>query len=131
MSNIIYQDLIKNQRKNLILEKKLSLSDLKRIASHLLESIFTENCSLWKSENNSDFVNFFFNGKKQALHRLLYYNFVDDIDNTQYLKYSCLNKGKCCCLNHIIKVNNNELINHEVNNIDINNKNKKKITVEF
>ena len=131
MSNIIYQDLIKNQRKNLILEKKLSLSDLKRIASHLTESIFTKNCSLWTSENNSDFVNFFFNGKKQALHRLLYYNFVDDINNTQYLKYSCDNKGKCCCLQHIIKVNNNELINHEVNNIDINNKNKKKITVEF
>ena len=68
MSNIIYQDLIKNQRKNLILEKKLSLSDLKRIASHLSDSIFTENCSLWTSENNSDFVNFFFSSLNCLCH---------------------------------------------------------------
>ena len=137
--NIIFQDLIKNQRKILLPERKLSLSDLKRISSYLTTSIFTENCSIWcgyvtEIKNNCHFVNFFFNGKKQALHRILYYNFVDDICDNEYLKFSCDNKGKCCCINHIMKVVNTTdkpKPHYETVEIDVVPKNKKKITVEF
>jgi len=108
--NLIFQELIQNQRKNLSADKKLNLSDLKRISSYLNKSIFTEDeCSLWDGyvteiKKSSAFVNFFFNGKKQALHRLLYYNFINDINDNEYLKFTCINKGKCCCINHLVLV---------------------------
>jgi hypothetical protein len=111
--NIIYQELIKNQRKDLTLEKKLKLSDLKRISSYLSTSIFGNNCSIWNGyitefKNNSHYINFYFNGKKHALHRLLYYNFIGEIEENEYLKYKCVNKGRCCCIEHFEKVNSNE-----------------------
>ena len=147
--NLLFQELIKNQRKNLSNDRKLGLSDLKRISSYLNKSIFVEECSLWDGyiteiKNSTSFVNFFYNGKKQALHRLLYYNFVDDVSDNEYLKFSCENKGKCCCIKHILKLKKNEKKtiekpNMSENNTENNTENndsenstvKKKITVEF
>jgi hypothetical protein len=147
--NLLYQELIKNQRKNLSNDRKLGLYDLKRISSYLNKSIFVEECSLWDGyiteiKNSTSFVNFFYNGKKQALHRLLYYNFVDDVSDNEYLKFSCENKGKCCCIKHILKLKKNEKKtiekpNMSENNTENNTENndsetstvKKKITVEF
>jgi len=122
--NNIFQELIRNQRKDLVLEKKLKLSDLKRISSYLSTSIFENNCSIWNGyisefKNNSFYINFYFNGKKHALHRLLYYNFIGNIDDNEYLKYNCVNKGKCCCLKHFHLVDNQE--RKEENHIDISN----------
>jgi hypothetical protein len=122
--NIIFQELIRNQRKDLVLEKKLKLSDLKRISSYLSTSIFENNCSIWNGyisefKNNSFYINFYFNGKKHALHRLLYYNFIGNIDDNEYLKYNCINKGKCCCLKHFHLINNEEKKIEKV--IDISN----------
>ena len=141
MNNIIFQELIKNQRKNLLSNKKLSFSDLKRISSYINTSIFNNECSLWlgyvtlvsnkTKVNTSSFVNFFFNGKKQALHRILYYNFIGELADSEYLKYTCNNKGNCCTLLHIIKVNNLPEINNLSEFEDKDSKNKKKITVEF
>jgi len=137
--NIIYQELIKKQRKNISVDKKLSLSDLKRISLQLSNSIFTEKCVLWEGyvteiKNTNALVNFFFNGKKQALHRLLYNNFIEDISENEYLKFSCENKGKCCSIIHIIllkeKVENNLDIKIDDENQE-NNKEKKNIIVEF
>ena len=103
---IIYQELIQKQRKNLVGDRKLSVQDLNRIASYLPDSIFTNKCSLWQGYiteiNNNSFVNFFFNGKKQALHRILFYNFINDVNSNEYLKFTCENKGKCCSVNHIV-----------------------------
>ena len=146
MNNNIFQELIKNQRKNLISDKKLSLSDLKRISSYLETSIFSNNCSFWtgyvteikstydSESKSSSFVNFFFNGKKQALHRLLYYNFVDDLLDNEYLKFNCNKKSHCCTLSHIIKVNENKSDTDKILLINIDKKESKKkkdITVEF
>lgn len=152
MNNNIFQELIKKQRKNLNSDKKLSLSDLKRIASYLNSSIFTSECSFWNGyitisklsvKSETAFVNFFFNGKKQALHRILYYNFIDDLNENEYLKFSCENKGKCCTLLHFTTVNekNKEHLQEASKEITITNseenldkkesKNKKSITVEF
>ena len=158
MNNNIFQELIKKQRKNLISDKKLSLSDLKRIASYLNSSICTDQCSFWNGyvttnklsvKSETSFVNFFFNGKKQALHRILYYNFIDELNENEYLKFNCENKGKCCSLQHFSKVKEKdkpkdkeiELVtskepiiseeNLEINNSKKESKNKKPITVEF
>ena len=143
MNNNIYQELIKNQRKNLISDKKLSLSDLKRIASYLNTSIFSNDCSFWSGyvteiksglqddseSKSSSFVNFFFNGKKQALHRILYYNFIGDLFDNEYLKFNCNKKGHCCTLSHIMKISNDKIL---LINIDKKESKKKKdITVEF
>lgn len=141
--NLIFQELIKNQRKNLLNDRKLSLSDLKRISTYLNTSIFNEECSLWTGyiteiKNSSFFINFFFNGKKQALHRLLFYNYIDDVSDNEYLKFSCENKGKCCCIKHITKLKKNnetkkieKIENNSENNDSETSKTKNKITVEL
>jgi hypothetical protein len=140
--NILFQELIQNQRKNVIIDKKLNLSDLKRISTYLTKSIFSNECSIWTGyitqfKNDSYYINFYFNGKKVALHRLLYNNFLGDLDDSEYLKYNCENKGKCCNLNHFKRVipenSFHETPNEPKDNIiDISsNKLKKNITVEF
>jgi hypothetical protein len=48
-------------------------------------------------------VNFYFNGKKCALHRLLYVNFRGKLNDNDYLYFNCNNKGKCCNINHFSK----------------------------
>jgi len=122
--NIFFQELIKNQRKNLILEKTLKLSDLRRISSYLPASIFENKCAIWNGyiteiKNDYYYINFYFNGKKHALHRLLYYNFIDDIEDDEYLKYNCIDKGKCCCIFHFTKVNQVEKYNNFSKQFDI------------
>lgn len=140
--NILFQELIQNQRKNILIEKKLNLSDLKRISTYLTKSIFSNECSIWTGyitqfKNDSYYINFYFNGKKVALHRLLYNNFLGDLDDSEYLKYNCENKGKCCNLNHfkrVIPENSSQEIHTDTKEdiIDISaNKLKKNITVEF
>jgi hypothetical protein len=90
-----------------------------------------------QSEATTQGRNFYFNGKKVALHRLLYNNFLGDLDDSEYLKYNCENKGKCCNLNHFKRVipenSFHETPNEPKDNIiDISsNKLKKNITVEF
>ena len=54
----------------------------------------------------SPYVNFYFKDKKVALHRILYHNFIGLINDGEYLKFTCENRGKCCNINHFIKYNN-------------------------
>jgi hypothetical protein len=121
---IIFQELIKNQKKTTEQSKRFSLSDIKRVSTYLNKSIFSDECSLWTGyvtefKNNSHYINFYFNGKKQVLHRLLYYNFIGEITDDEYLKYSCPNKGKCCTLKHIHKVVTNDNITSTVDMKDV------------
>ena len=95
-----------------------------RISSYLSASIFENKCAIWNGyiteiKNDYYYINFYFNGKKQALHRLLYYNFIDDIENDEYLKYNCIDKGKCCCIFHFTKVNQVEKYNNFSKQFDI------------
>ena len=110
MTDEILSELAKNQRRDVSTSKKLQYTDLKRIAKNLGTSIFDENCSIWKgyitnAKNISKgvYINFYFRGKKYALHRLLYNNFVGDLNDDEYIKFSCVNKGKCCNVNHLVK----------------------------
>jgi hypothetical protein len=113
--NDILKELLLKQLPNINPTKKLTFNDIKRISKFLTTSIFDENnCSLWngyitneKNQTKGTYINFYFNQKKIALHRLLYLNFIGDILNTEYIKFICVNKGKCCNVNHMKKVSYN------------------------
>ena len=111
MSGNYFKELMSKQIKNVHTTKKLSYNDLKRIAKYISSSIFDENtCCLWNgyitnsnNKNKGTYINFYFRQKKVALHRLLYINFIGDLTNEEYLKFSCPNKGKCCNIHHMQK----------------------------
>jgi len=116
ISNEIYMDLIKRQRKCCKDSKKLNMSELKRISKNLNVPIFdTEECSIWtgyitnnESLTKPSYINFYYRTKKIALHRLLYENFFDSLEDNQYIKFTCKNKGKCCNIKHFIVVNSDK-----------------------
>jgi hypothetical protein len=110
-NDTIFKELIQNQNKNIPVEKKLLYNDIKRISKYLNTSIFNESCSIWtgyitiiKNDQKNSYINFFFNGKKYALQRLLYINYVGYLNDSEYIKFSCDNKGKCCNVNHFHKI---------------------------
>ncbi|ARF09775.1 hypothetical protein Indivirus_3_24 [Indivirus ILV1] len=106
----ILDELIKKQLKN-VTTNKLSYEDIHRLSKYIKNSIFDENeCSLWNgyitnidNESKGVYINFYYNGKKIALHRILYSNYIGSLDESEYLKFSCENKGKCCNIKHIQK----------------------------
>ncbi|AYV76855.1 MAG: hypothetical protein Barrevirus2_8 [Barrevirus sp.] len=106
----IIDELLKKQLKSVPVNK-LSYDDIQRLGKYIKSSIFDENkCSLWNgyiansdNENKGIYINFYYKGKKIALHRILYVNYVGPLTDTEYLKFSCENKGKCCNIKHIQK----------------------------
>jgi len=143
-SNDFLKELLLNQLKNINSNKKLNYGDMKRISKFLTNSIFHESeCSLWngyvtndKNHTKGTYINFYFNKKKIALHRLLYINYVGEISNKEYIRFTCENKGKCCNINHMKKYNYNRNFSkiNNYNNINQNNINisyKNDLTIEF
>ncbi len=139
--NKILIELVNNQKQNIENEKKLDVKSLQRISRNVEGSLFEDKCILWQgyityiSSTDVHYINFFFNGKKHALHRLLYLNFIGDVKKNEYLKYTCNNKGKCCNINHIIKINSKKTLELEnsVNetNIEDNKKNNETKEIEI
>ena len=111
ISNELFEELLDKQIKNVSRDKKLRYSDLRRICKYIDTSIFkTDKCCLWSgyitninNANKGTYINFYFQKKKVALHRLLYVNFVDNLSEDEYLKFNCENKGKCCNVFHLKK----------------------------
>mgnify|MGYP001162663174 CR=1 FL=1 len=110
-NNTIFQELILKQRKDCNIDRKLTFMDLKRVSKNLTVSIFdVSQCSIWngyitnKKNSNSCYINFYFRQQKVALHRLLYENFVNNLDSNQYIKFICSCKGRCCNINHMTTV---------------------------
>ena len=139
MTDKIFNELMINQRKNICIEKKLIFNDFKRISKHLTTSIFDEiSCSLWLDFDSDDkYINFYLNKKKYSLHRLLYYNYVDELSDSEYIKFLCKNKGKCCNINHIYinkKINKNLTQVNELDNVELEiniENNSEKLIVKF
>lgn len=117
------KELVTNQLKTVPPNRRLIYKDLARITKYIETSIFDENvCCIWdgyvtnaKNAKKGTYINFFFRNKKVALHRLLYENFVGQLGDDYYLKFSCENdenRGKCCNVNHMLKYkyNTNEEI---------------------
>jgi hypothetical protein len=133
--NILLTQLIKNQLQNVELDKKFTLSDMKRVVNNLPSSIFNDSCCIWSGyitnlnkEDKKCYISFYHNNKKIALHRLLYINYIGKLEDNEYLKYTCENKGKCCCLNHINKLHiehtdKNNVIEEQINIIKKTNNN--------
>jgi len=119
--NKILVELINNQNDEIENKKRLDVKSLQRISRNIEDSIFGDKCVIWQGyityieSTNVHYVNFFFNGKKHALHRLLYLNFIGDVKSNEYLKYSCPNKGKCCNINHIYKINSKKTLDLKKN----------------
>jgi hypothetical protein len=110
-SNLYLKDLLNKQLPNIGFSKKLNYNDIKRISKFLSSSIFDPNvCCIWHgyitnelNPSRGTYINFYFNKKKIALHRLLYMNYIGEISKNEYIKFNCLNKGKCCNINHMNK----------------------------
>jgi hypothetical protein len=120
-SDKILIELIKNQKKIINNDKKLLYTDLKRISKYLTISIFGDECSIWngyitviKNDEKNSYINFYFSGKKYSLHRLLYMNYIGELLDSEYIKFKCINKGKCCNINHFYKNNKSEDTDSEV-----------------
>ena len=130
-NNVYLKELIRKQIRNVSNDKKLNYNDIKRISKFLSSSIFDmNNCCIWngyitneKNQSKGTYINFYFNKKKIALHRLLYINYVDDVNSNEYIKFSCTNKGKCCNVNHMKKYNYNKNFCEDVQDNKINDKN--------
>lgn len=100
---------------------KLSEKDLKRILKYTNIDIFGDQCVIWNgyiTQGKNKYINFFYKGKKIALHRLLYINFVGELDEHSYLTYICENAGICCNVNHI-KIKNSQQATITKHNITI------------
>ena len=114
--NQLLKELIRNQNPDVPEDKKLYLQDIQRICRNISTSPFsTDECCLWEGyitnlnkTNKGTYINFYFRHKKVALHRLLFANYVGPITNTDYLKYTCKNKGLCCNINHLEKFKYNK-----------------------
>jgi len=110
-SNELFKELISKQLKTVPTDKKLQYTDMRRICKYIMGSIFDENkCCLWNgyvtnsnNTNKGTYINFYFKKKKAALHRLLYSNFVGELEIDEYLKFNCENKGNCCNITHLKK----------------------------
>jgi len=104
-NNIIYNELIEKQLDN-ILTNKLSATDIFRISNKLNNSIFTNNCVIYNGthykKNNNYYIPFYYNYKKISLTRILFINYIESINSNIHIKYTCPNKGLCCCLNHMM-----------------------------
>ena len=113
----ILNELLNNQRKDVKSENKLNKNDILQISNNINSSIFDKNkCCIWKgyitnkNNNRGSYINFNFQkNKKKALHRLLYENYVDNLNKNEYIKYICKNKGSCCNINHFKKVKSNKI----------------------
>jgi hypothetical protein len=132
------RELVSHQLKNVPPNRRLIYKDLARITKYTELSIFDENnCCIWDgyvtnvtNAKKGTYINFFFRNKKVALHRLLYENFVEQLGDDYYLKFSCENeenKGKCCNVNHMIKYKYNSNVDDE----DVNTKKKVKVKKEL
>lgn len=113
--NSILTEMLQKQLKDIPEEQKLTYKDLVRILKNLNSPIFCEDfCSIWTGiiMNNEDskksYINFYFKKNKVSLHRLLYSNFIGEIKENEYIKFSCRNRGKCCNINHFVKINKEE-----------------------
>ena len=114
MNNIYLIELIKNQIN--ISENKLFIKEMQRIVNNIDNSIFDKNnCCLWKGpkilkpNNKGYYVNFYINGKKLSLQRILYSNYIGELNKNQYICFTCNSDGLCCNINHIKKKNNKNI----------------------
>lgn len=107
-------------------DSKLEESDIKKLLKNLPKDIFGSECAIWQGvycnkgkEKKGIYINYYFNKKKESLHRLLYKNYVNSkLGDKQYLLHTCQNK-LCCNPTHlIIKKDQHNVKKEELYKID-------------
>jgi len=125
----IVNKLFANQIDNVDAKYRLNAKDIVRLSSYIGSDPFCNSeCCRWKgaiskSSHQSKYINFWFNKKKQALHRILYLNYKGELPKNKYLRFSCPNanmRGICCNINHLDLINKDEDDN-EQNNVNVPN----------
>jgi hypothetical protein len=115
--NKIIDKLYEKQLDNVDPKYHLNEKDIVRLSTYIGSDPFAEkDCCEWKgaisnSSHQSKYINFWFNKKKQALHRILYLNYRGELPKNKYLRFNCKNtkmKGICCNINHLELINKNE-----------------------
>lgn len=99
-------EMIKRQREVISQQQnygRLSFKDLKRLEKYLPQSIFdTDECVIYSGYINKKLTSgFSYNKKKVLVNRILYHNFIDELDDTLIIENTCQNKGICCSLQHL------------------------------
>lgn len=114
----IINKLYDNQIKDIEPKYRLNSKDIIRLSSYIGGDPFSETeCCKWKgaistSSHQSKYINFWFNKKKQALHRILYLNYKGPLHKNKYLRFSCPYqnmRGVCCNINHLDLINKVEI----------------------
>lgn len=101
----LLNSLVKCQIDSGLPDKTLSYTDLRRISLKLTNSIFGSRCSIWKGrirQHHGKYTSFYFKGKKRVLHRLLYINYVEPLEDSEYISFTCKHPG-CCNVSHMFK----------------------------
>ena len=103
----LLNELVTRQIDNGTPSKTLSYNDFKRISLKIPNSIFGLDCSIWNGKirkHHGTYISFFFKGRKKALHRILYMNYVEPLADNEFLRFTCSNKGACCNISHVEKM---------------------------
>jgi len=100
-NNILFE-LLNKQLSNIPENNKLTYKDLARILRYIDTSIFQTQCTLWTG-NISDKIYFCFKYNKVCLRRLLYINFIGNINDDEEIIVTCKNSESCCNIGHFKK----------------------------
>ncbi len=134
----IINKLFEKQLNDVEPKYRLNSKDIIRLSSYINSDPFDENiCCKWlgaisKSTHNSKYINFWFNKKKQALHRILFLNYKGELPKNKYLRFNCPNqnmKGICCNINHYELINKEEY-EKELNQTNIDQETSEQATSE-
>lgn len=80
---------------------RLDFEDIKRLDKYIKGNIFVSNeCCLYTGEVKKKYSTISYQGKKVSVLRLLYHNYIDDVEEKDTLEYLCDNPGVCCNLKH-------------------------------
>ncbi len=80
---------------------KMSFEDIQRIEKNIQQNIFENQCCLYNGEIKNGYASISYKSKKVSVQRLLYHNYIGTVRRNQIIQYKCVNKGLCCCLNHL------------------------------
>lgn len=91
------------QRDDLDMSRRMGYKDILRLTKYIDDKFLSQYCCLYTcSESSQKQMSFYFNGKRVGLLRLLFYNYIGDIDDNFYIRSSCKTKY-CCNPSHISK----------------------------
>ena len=113
--NILLDEILARQLNNLPENYKISYKDFLRILKYIKSSLLCEDfCCIWtgnvtqNDDGQNEYISFVFRKDKISLQRLLYINFIGPLQDNEDIKYKCKNKGRCCNINHLIKMTKEE-----------------------